>query len=89
MPQRLRQGMLLMKGAAMQAALLFLWAVEIAGLVLTFEEFGLKITNVCLMGTSVYLLSSQDCLIWKLGTAWHWSNSHSSSCTKHALLLYN
>ena len=51
--QRLRQGMLLMEGAAMQAALLFLWGVEIAGLVLTFEEFGLKITDVCPEGTSM------------------------------------
>ena len=43
----------------MQAALLFLWAVEIAGLVLTFEEFGLKITDVCLKRTSmIYLHSS-------------------------------
>ena len=58
MPQRLRQGMLLMKGAAMQAALLFLWAVEIAGLVLTFEEFGLKITNVCLRRISMIHLHS-------------------------------
>ena len=55
--QHLRQGVLSMQGAAVQAALLFLWAVEIAGLVLTFEEFGLKLTDVCLKRIN-YLHSS-------------------------------
>ena len=55
--------MLLREGAVMQAALSFLWGVEIAGLVLTFEEFGLKLTDVCLKGTSMFLHKSSDCLL--------------------------
>ena len=55
--------MLFTEDAAMQAALIFLWGIEIAGLVLTFEEFGLKLTDVCLKENSnTHDASCQDCL---------------------------